>query len=104
MNYQSCKLTKSKIYSCPPRSRGKQNNKLENIPWQKYITDFEKIFKSNPQPGYNHYYIVPALVLSLSDFERYRYMEIIGKIMQKYGIKWMNDDKEYIHFIIQFTN
>lgn len=102
MNSPEWKLTKTKIYCCPPRSRGIQNKKLENLPWRKYITDFEKIFKANPYPGINYYYIVPALVLSLPDEERYKFMNIIGEIMKMYGINWIDSDKEYIHFIIEF--
>ena len=102
MNSPEWKLTKTKIYSYLPRSRGIQNKKLENLPWQKYITDFEKIFNANPYPGYNHYYIVPALVLSLPDEERYKFMNIIGKILKMNGINWVDSDKKYIHFIIQF--
>ena len=31
MNSPAWKLTKTKIYCCPPRSRGMQNKKLENL-------------------------------------------------------------------------
>jgi len=93
---------KNIFYGYLPRSRGKQNKKLESIPYEKYLIEFERIFKSKPPPGYQHYYIVPALVLSLSDDDKRKYMEYIGKILVKYGYTYHKNDYKYIHFIIEF--